>query len=101
MNNENNIKDDNGIEKAPKILELLNNEKFRDNNDNIVEIETRGDRKVDSIYFKVKDVMIGFEMDSLNKTIINNTTGYNDGEHYKFFNCEKMNKINKIKIPRG
>ena len=38
------IKDDNGIEKAPDIIELDNNEKFKDENGNFIEIETRGDR---------------------------------------------------------
>jgi hypothetical protein len=96
LNGSANIKDDNNIEKAPNILELLNNEKFKDDNGNIIEIETRGDRKVDNIYFKVKDIMIGFEMENLQIVILNNNRdGYNEGIHYKFFNCKK--NINDLK----
>ncbi len=55
---------------ATNIINLENNEKFHDNEDNIIEIETRGERKVDGIYFKVKDVINGFNMLNLDNTII-------------------------------
>jgi hypothetical protein len=90
LNEENNkITDDKGVEKAPNIIILEDNEKFKDNEGNIVEIETRGEREVDKIYFKVKDVMIGFNMPNLYTTIIDKRTeGYIVNTHYKYFNCE-------------
>ncbi len=93
--NKETIKDDKGIEKAPDIIELDNSEKFKDENNNIIEIETRGERSVDKIYFKVKDVMEGFQMENLNKTIIDKKSFFVDGEHYKYFNCEKVRKNDK------
>ncbi len=93
--NKDTIKDDKGIEKAPDIIELDNSDKFKDENNNIIEIETRGERSVDKIYFKVKDVMEGFQMENLNKTIIDKKSFFVDGEHYKYFNCEKVRKNDK------
>ena len=64
------IKDQNNIEKAPDIIKLDDTKKFKDENNNIIEIETRGECLVDKIFFKLKDVMEEFKMDGLNKTII-------------------------------
>ena len=96
------IIDDNNIQLAPEIIQLTDQEKFKDENNNILEIETRGERKVDNIYFKVKDVMIGFKMDRLDDIITNKQKhGYNEEIHYKYFNCKKHtkegNKTTKIK----
>jgi hypothetical protein len=86
------IKDN--VESAPKIINLLDNEKFQDNDGNIIDIETRGERTVDKIYFKVKDVMKGFEINELNKTLISFNSVYKIDEHYKYFNCRKFVKNN-------
>ncbi|KAJ3175163.1 hypothetical protein HDU87_006398 [Geranomyces variabilis] len=43
-------------EVAPPLLELENAEKFRDGEGLIVEIETRGERKIGAIYFKAEDI---------------------------------------------
>jgi hypothetical protein len=48
-NNEKTITDDKGIEKAPPIIYLNDNEKFKDDNGNVLEIETRGTRDEDNI----------------------------------------------------
>ena len=48
------------IENAPPILELSDEEKFHDVDGNIIEIETRGKKERNEIYFKVKDVMTLF-----------------------------------------
>ena len=91
------IKDDTYIEKAPDILDLLDNEKFKDNNGNILEIETRGERNIDNIYFKVKDVSNIFEINDLRTTIIDNRyNGYKKNIDYKIFNCNYMGGNNII-----
>ena len=84
------IKDENGIEKAPEIIYLKDNEKFHDDEGNILDIETRGIRDCDNIYFKVKDVSERFSMPSLHRTIINTETNYIINEHYKYFMCNTV-----------
>ena len=83
------IKDDNGIMKAPNIIYLKDEEKFKDDNGNVIEIETRGERDVDTAYFKVKDVMDGFEIENLENNIQKEHTSYEYEKDYKYFMCEK------------
>jgi len=84
------IKEESKYDIAPDIIELENNEKFKDTNGNIIDIETRGERKVNAIYFKIKDVMIAFEVNSLDKNIHDKKTAFIENEHYKYFNCKKV-----------
>lgn len=92
--NDAEIVDDNGILTAPPIIELNDNEKFKDDDGNIVDIETRGTRNCDNIYFKVKDVGNEFEINNLQNAIVDKNRGY-DGKHYKYFICKK--KVNDVK----
>ena len=52
-------------EKTPDIIELDDDEKFRDDEGNVLEIETRGERTYDGIHFRVKDVSSGFGIENL------------------------------------
>lgn len=70
------------IENAPPILYLDDGEKFHDADGNVIEIETRGERHEDKIYFKVKDVSVGFGMPKLDKTMMNDG-GYTRNLDYK------------------
>ena len=70
------------IENAPPLLHLDDSEKFHDADGNVIEIETRGERNKKKIYFKVKDVSIGFGMPSLYRNICADR-GYDYGLHYK------------------
>jgi len=82
------IKDDKGIEQAPEIIELEDSQKFKDENNKSIEIETRGERNCDKVYFKVKDIMKGFSLENLNISILdkkNNSFVLNID--YKYFNC--------------
>ncbi len=88
------VKDDNNI-KAPLIIELKNDEKFMDNEGNIIEIETRGERAVDKIYFKVKDVSDGFEMPNLEKNIKDTKSAFIINNHYVIFNCNDTRNSEK------
>lgn len=91
LNNSTNITDDKGIEQAPDIIILNDNEKFKDHEGNILELETRGERTFNKIYFKVKDVAKEFEIDNPKYTILNKRNNYEETRDYKFFNCSKPN----------
>ena len=71
------------VENAPPLLHLDDGEKFHDADGNVIEIETRGERHRKKIYFKVKDVSVGFGMPSLYRNICADR-GYDYGLHYKY-----------------
>ena len=73
------------ILEAPKLLLLDDSEKFKDADENIIEIETRGERKEDNIYFKCKDISVGFGMPNLNNNIVDKEKGYTRNVDYKTF----------------
>jgi len=87
-------------EEAPNILELEIEEKFKDKNGNIIEIEVRGERKYNNCYFKVKDVGDVFNMPNLNDTILKNITNYELELHYKFFTIIKTDSNDKNKCKK-
>ena len=75
------------IENAPPLLHLDDSEKFHDADGNVIEIETRGERYRNKIYFRVKDVSVGFEMQSLSRNILC-FKAYERGLHYTTFKRE-------------
>jgi hypothetical protein len=93
LNGVDNVVDDDGTEKAPDIIDLADDEKFHDNEGNIVEIETRGERAHDGIYFRVRDVMMAFEMKSLSKNIQDEKSAYVADDDYKYFMRERICKV--------
>jgi hypothetical protein len=94
--NQDKIVDDKGIEKAPNIIHLKDEDKFKDIDGNVIEIETRGEREYDKIYFRVKDVTEGFNMENLENNIQKEHTNYLKNIDYKYFICEKKyNVLNK------
>jgi hypothetical protein len=74
---------------APDILELDDNEKFKDSHDNIIEIEVRGNRNYKECYFLMEDVMEGFKLKNLYNTILHKNGDYNKDVHYKYFISKK------------
>jgi hypothetical protein len=82
---------------TPPIIHLEDNEKFKDNDDNIFEIETRGERTHKGIYFLAKDVLTVFEMPNLSKNIkaINGNMNYDENIHYKFYSVNRYNVSNQ------
>jgi len=70
---------------APEILYLTDEEKFKDENGNIINIEVRGERKHDKCYFKMEDVSKGFGMNNLHQVLLDKTGKYNINIHYKYF----------------
>ena len=73
------------VEEAPNILQLTNEEMFKDTDGKCINIEVRGEREHNKCYFKVKDVSLGFDMPNLYITLINKDNGYSVGNHYKYF----------------
>ena len=80
-------------EKTPEIIELHDDEKFRDDEGNIIEIETRGERTYDGIYFRVKDVSSGFGIESLKTTLLKQDSGYKRKVDYKVFACTEVSNV--------
>lgn len=77
------VEEGGGVENAPPLLHLDDGEKFHDADGNVIEIETRGERHEDKIYFNVKDVSVGFGLPNLNDTITNIYGGYQRNIDYK------------------
>ncbi len=74
------------IETVPPEIYLDDTEKFTDNDGNIIEIQVVGERDVNKCFFKVKDIMNGFGLNNLHKTIIDKRKdGYIENTHYKYF----------------
>lgn len=67
------------------LLQLKDEEKFKDENGNIVEIETRGTKKLDGIFFYGKDVEKILELSSIKDVLHDPTSLYEEGIHYKKF----------------
>ena len=86
--NENKKYEKYNIEKVPPLIVLEDEEKFKDENGNILEIETRGNRKVDKIFFSVEDVSKRFELENLYKLLKDERKTYKINEHYKIFICK-------------
>lgn len=85
---------------APELIELNENQKFRGNDDNIIEIEVRGTRDFDNCYFKVKDISKGFDIENLHSIIIHKDKGYDENIHYKYFYFEKSGNGQKRKVKK-
>jgi hypothetical protein len=79
----NNVKLD--LEMAPSILELKDEEKFKDENGNIVEIETRGIKTFNGIYFYGKDVEKMLNIEDISTILNNINSTYEIIKHYKKF----------------
>jgi hypothetical protein len=78
------------IPPAPEILYLLEDEMFKDSNGNVIDIEVRGERDHNKCFFKVMDIMKGFDMPRLYDALTDKRNdGYLEGEHYKYFIIEK------------
>ena len=79
-------KTDDKYEVAPNLIELKDEEKFTDENGDIIEIETRGEQTENGIYFNVGDVAKGFGMENLSTTLCHTNNGaYSRGIDYVTF----------------
>jgi hypothetical protein len=87
------------IFQAPEILLLQDHEKFRDSNGKIIEIETRGEKSEDKIYFKVTDVSVGFQIYYLKDALLKEDRGYQRNIDYVTFNRIAVNDERTLKKP--
>lgn len=78
---------------APELLFLEDDEKFKDDDGNIVDIETRGERTSKGIYFLAKDVSKAFEMPSLDTSLLHKDKGYEINIHYKVFTSSRLPNV--------
>lgn len=69
---------------APDIIELDDNEKFFDNDGTVVDIEVRGERQYDKIFFRVSDITIAFNLKSLHRNILDVKSSYVKNKHYVY-----------------
>lgn len=83
-------------EMAPDKIILTKEEMFTDNNGNVLDIDVRGKREFDKCYFRVKDVMEGFEMNKLNRVLADDRNSYKENIDYKYFYCKNVLKTQKI-----
>lgn len=79
----------NTIEVAPSILELTDNEKFKNIDGEPMEITVRGEREYNKCFFRVKDVAECFESKYLRDTLADVDRGYQKDMHYKYFTMPK------------
>lgn len=106
LNNENDIETDiniidNECKKSPSELYLEDEEKFKDINGNIIDIQTIGEKKKNNIFFKLKDVIKGFNLQSLDKVILDTRNNYKRNIHYKiFFIRDKVVNNNQTTIKK-
>ena len=89
----NPIIDTNIVECAPSILELEENEKFVDIDGNKLNIEVRGEKEINSIYFKVKDISEQFKILNVLNTISKTTSSFTKNLHYKLFNSNTLDNV--------
>lgn len=75
------------IEDVPEIIKLNKKEIFQDDN-YWYEIETRGERVVNGIYFRCNDVSGVFKLPNLNKLIKDQRSNYNIDIDYVYFHLE-------------
>jgi hypothetical protein len=76
---------ENEIKDAPLILNLKDEDKFRDINNKIIEIEVRGKQEYNKCYFKMKDISDGFNLPNLRRTLTHSTTNFEKNKHYLTF----------------
>jgi len=88
VNNSDNTDKNDVVEEykiAPDIIELNPDEKFTDEHGAVIEIETRGTKTEDGIYFRVSDVSKGFGINSLDTSLHHEEGGYIKGDDYETF----------------
>ena len=74
-------------EDAPPLLELSEDECFKDKDGHILDVEVRGERHEDKVVFKAKDISRIFEMRSLCHTLVDKKS-FVKGEDYHVYSIQ-------------
>lgn len=86
---------------APNVIKLKKSEMFKDNEGNIKDIEARGVREWDGIYFRARDVRDELNVANLFNTILKETSTYEENDDYVYFYLfEDEKKIESKKVKR-
>lgn len=80
-----NEKIKNEYEEAPPILELKEEEKFKDVNNKLLDIEVRGERNLEKCYFDANQVSQFLKIVKFQSNTISDSSSYQEEKHYKFF----------------
>ena len=99
-NQEEKTEEDKEVEalKAPELLELEESEKFRDVEGNVINVEIRGERSMDKIYFCAGDIESKFKLNRIKGTLQDRTSQsrevvWREGVHFiKFYICSRVTK---------
>jgi len=85
----------NSLPNAPSIIKLEKDQKFKDEQNNLLQIETRGQRTPEDILFRAKDVETEFKIPELIHSIQrkDNNSAYKQKIHYDKYKCIRKNKI--------
>ena len=87
--------------KAPKLLELKEEQKFVDIDGNKLDIEVRGIFERNNIYFKAKDVADKFKLGDVKNTLLHPETTFKLNIHYKLFKVSAVEGINLKSIKKS
>ncbi len=74
-------------EDAPPLLELSEDECFKDKDGHVLDVEVRGERNEDKVVFKAKDIARIFEMENLNHVIVNKKS-FVKGQDYHVYSVQ-------------
>jgi hypothetical protein len=73
------------VEMAPPLLALTDDEKFKDVDGNVLEVEVRGERHPDKIFFYGKDIERILSIARIKDILNDKTSNYEENIHYKKF----------------
>lgn len=80
--------------KAPNIIKLEEKEKFRDDDNRVLNVETRGDKKnYTNIYFKAYAVSKELDKPNLSNSLLSKHCSYTYAKDYVYFSCCINEKI--------
>jgi len=85
------------VSKAPPILVLNDNEKFVDVEGTKLDIEVRGTRNIEDMYFNVKDIGDKFKLGDVTSTVVHKTSTFEKDVHYKIFIIHNEKNSGQVK----
>ena len=76
---------ENNVEDAPDVIHLNDDEMFKDEEGVVMDIETRGEKTQDGIFFKASDIGKAFDYERIIEVITNVRSDYVYEINYKYF----------------